>query len=89
MRALFLCLSILALGGCGASHPELDGPCQATCDCTQDHAPIKCPGEWTCNAQKTCEYVCRPSCEGAVYTCPDGTDCQNGICTERAVVACQ
>ncbi len=67
---------------CGRS--ELAGPCQSTCDCTRADAPLKCPGEWVCNAEKTCEYTCQPTCSlGGVYTCPSSEECNGSICSER------
>jgi hypothetical protein len=80
MRALIVVL--LALWGCG--NPALDGPCQATCDCSLTSAPLKCVGEWVCNANKTCEYQCKNTCEaGTVFTCRAEEECNGSFCSER------
>lgn len=82
-------VAVLALlsPGCGNS-AAMPTACEKTCDCTQTEAPVRCPGEWICNAQKTCEYKCQSACSGDVYTCPDGTDCNGTFCSERKVTPC-
>lgn len=87
--AVMFCAALaFGLFGCGPARPELGGPCQSTCECDRTDAPMRCAGEWTCNAEKTCEYVCRNACSGQVYTCPDGTDCNGTFCSERTVLQC-
>lgn len=83
-----LVLAVSVFSACDAN-PQLDGPCEQTCDCDRTDAPVRCPGEWTCNADKFCEYVCQNPCEGQVYTCPDGTDCNGSFCSERSVLQCE
>lgn len=81
-KALLLAAAILLAPACG--DPKLGGPCQASCDCKETHAPVRCPGEWVCNPQKTCEYSCKSPCgTGAPYTCRDGEECNGSICSER------
>lgn len=50
--------------GGGANPPStLAGPCQTTCDCDPTmNAPIRCPGQWECNADQRCEYSCGDDC---------------------------
>lgn len=82
MRSLLLLLC-LAAAGCGPT--TLAGPCQATCDCPVMNAPIRCPGEWVCNAQKRCEYQCQDACgSGLDAGCASGKSCNGAICSERA-----
>jgi hypothetical protein len=71
------------LVSCGPAN--LGGLCQKTCDCKPSAtAPLKCPGEWVCNAQSTCEYTCKNTCQiGGVYTCSSGDDCNGSICSSR------
>jgi len=62
----------------------LGGPCQKTCDCPNLGAPIRCPGEWGCNADKVCEYTCKGSCDPTgVYTCRGDEECVGTLCSER------
>jgi hypothetical protein len=82
MKRLLLTVAF-ALGAAACGDPRLDGPCNVTCDCKRTDAPVKCPGEWLCNPQKTCEYSCRPGCAGPVSTCPSDSDCNGSICSER------
>jgi hypothetical protein len=80
MRPVLLLL--LLSFSCGQS--TLGGPCQQTCDCPKLNAPVKCPGEWKCNSNKTCEYECKSTCEaGTVFTCRAEEDCNGSICSER------
>ena len=73
---------LAALMSCGPA--TLGGPCQTTCDCKLTTAPVKCPGEWVCNAQSTCEYTCKNTCQlGGVYTCSSNDDCNGSICSSR------
>ena len=75
-------------GGGGCCRPSTTaGPCQATCDCNNTlAAPIKCPGEWTCNAAKTCEYQCRETCGPSATDggCPGSQACNGTLCSERS-----
>lgn len=81
MKTLLAAAAALLLS-CGPA--TLGGPCQATCDCKEKNAPIRCPGEWVCNAAQTCEYTCKNTCEaGGVYTCSSGDDCNGSICSSR------
>ena len=82
MKRLLLSLSAVLFFSCGPA--TLAGPCKARCDCPQLNAPIKCPGEWACNAQLTCEYTCKNTCDlGGVYTCSSSDDCNGSICSSR------
>lgn len=84
MRALLVGLGLLFGSACNAT---LAGPCQSSCDCAQLNAPIRCPGEWGCNAQKTCEYTCKTTCgsgSGTDAGCPGTETCNGSICTTRA-----
>ncbi len=81
--ALVLLLDVFPgnCGGCGAS-PTIAGPCQTSCDCDPNMAaPIRCPGEWACNADRRCEYSCGEvcaddgGCSTAERTC-DGVICK-------------
>jgi len=56
--------------------------CSTPCDCTEKTAPVKCPGEWTCQ-QGTCAYACRSPCTELPYTCGAGQACNGSICSER------
>jgi hypothetical protein len=77
-RALVLIGFLLA--SCG--DPKLGGPCKSHCDCTATLAPIKCAGEWACNAQSTCEYSCKNPCGGGgVSTCPADETCNGQLCS--------
>lgn len=69
--------------GCGSSKPELDGACQSDCDCKRTDAPLRCPGEWLCNADRLCEYTCEDPCGGQVSTCPADTECNGTVCSAR------
>ena len=92
MRVLLLGAAVLLLdvfpGGCSCRPSTTAGPCMSTCDCNANmNAPIRCPGQWACNPQKTCEYSCFDTCTAdrgcatAGETCMDGAFC-------RAPVAC-
>lgn len=85
MRLVLAVASLcLVLWSCNAT---LGGPCQATCDCPALNAPIRCPGEWGCNAQKTCEYTCKTICgsgSGTDAGCAAGETCNGAICTARS-----
>jgi hypothetical protein len=61
------------------------GPCQTTCDCKDTTTPLSCTGggEWDCNESQTCEYSCKTSCTGQVYTCASDEKCNGTICSER------
>jgi hypothetical protein len=78
--ALFFSLAFLA---CGPT--SLGGPCNQRCDCPQNNAPVKCPGEWVCNTAKTCEYQCKAACDnsGGISTCPVDHECNGSICSTR------
>lgn len=70
---------LLALGGCGGLPP-----CKTACDCTSTTAPIKCPGEWGCNASSACEYTCKNTCDSSgVSTCSVDDECNGTICSAR------
>jgi len=64
------------------------GPCSTSCDCTQTAtAPLKCPGEWSCNTDKICEYTCRDVCGAASGTdagCATPLTCVGSTCSDRA-----
>jgi hypothetical protein len=81
----FLCsVLILLVTGTACGPANLGGPCNTTCDCKLTTAPVKCPGEWICNAQSTCEYTCKNTCQtGGVYTCSASDDCNGSICSSR------
>jgi len=83
IRTSLLLGFLLALSGCGAG-----APCQSACDCTATTAPIKCPGEWGCNASNTCEYSCKNLCDpNGVSTCRVDEECLGTFCSARK--ACQ
>jgi hypothetical protein len=83
--ALSLVLAVGWLSGCDSvDRPELGGPCAQTCDCAPtDTAPLRCPGEWVCNPERTCEYVCKTPCATLPYTCAADESCDGNICSER------
>jgi hypothetical protein len=82
LRVTGLLFAFSLLSACGPAN--LGGPCNTTCDCKLTTAPVKCPGEWICNAQSTCEYTCKNPCEtGGVYTCSASDDCNGSICSSR------
>ncbi|MCA2981462.1 MAG: hypothetical protein INH41_05280 [Myxococcaceae bacterium] len=82
MRTLFG-LALLVMLGCGPS--TLGGTCTATCDCPALAAPVRCPGEWTCNTARRCEYVCQDVCGSGVDAgCASPRVCRGSICSERA-----
>jgi hypothetical protein len=70
---------VVLLLGCGTSAV----PCQSTCDCTETSSDNHCVGEWVCNASKVCEYACKTTCSGTVFTCPANEDCNGTICSAR------
>lgn len=75
----FLICFLLALSGCGAGTP-----CKTACDCTATTAPIKCAGEWGCNASSTCEYTCKNACDNSgVSTCKVDDECNGTLCSAR------
>ena len=79
MRWFLLSGLLFACGG-----PTLGGPCSKSCDCTETTKPLSCAGEWVCNPGSTCEFTCKASCSGQVYTCPGVNDtCLGGICSDR------
>lgn len=39
-------------------------PCTGVCSCQGLNAPVRCPGQWQCNADKLCEYSCSEPCLG-------------------------
>lgn len=81
LGAIVLLLDVFP-GSCGGCAPATTaGPCQTICDCDATMAaPVRCPGEWACNAEKLCEYSCRDlctedgGCTDAAQTC-NGTVC--------------
>ncbi|MBM4380024.1 MAG: hypothetical protein FJ086_12125 [Deltaproteobacteria bacterium] len=75
LAAVLLLLS--ALSGC-----ESAVRCSTPCDCTEKTAPVKCPGEWTCQAG-TCAYECRSPCTELPYTCGANQSCNGSICSDR------
>ncbi|MDP3499772.1 MAG: hypothetical protein Q8S33_05545 [Myxococcales bacterium] len=83
MRTLLLLVCALAFG---CSPSTLAGPCSVTCDCPVMNAPIRCPGEWSCNAQKTCEYTCKDPCGSGSGDggCATGDVCNGSICSARS-----
>jgi hypothetical protein len=82
---LLMGCSVVALAFTACGPVNLAGSCNATCDCPNLNAPFRCGGEWVCNANKRCEYVC------PVEFCGPGTDagctsprvCRDSRCTER------
>lgn len=64
-------------------------PCANTCSCAGLNAPVKCAGQWQCNADKLCEYSCSGPCLGdggcelANETC-DGS----GLCRVMPLTMC-
>lgn len=90
LRFALLLIALCLTFGCGPTTGQPQ-PCQATCDCTGDGPDITpdCVGEWTCNANKVCEYTCAKNmCSGQVYTCPDETDCNGSFCSARKFAGC-
>lgn len=73
-----LAVAALLLVGCAPS--TLAGPCTSTCDCPQLNAPVRCPGRWECNAQKTCEYSCFETCEADGGCATAGKTCSDSFC---------
>ncbi len=83
---------LLLLSACNTD-PTLGGACAARCDCPQNNAPVKCPGEWQCNsdvssafghADHRCEYRCTQECDSTgISTCRAGEECANNRCTMR------
>jgi hypothetical protein len=83
MRLLFGSAVLFLLSACGPS--TLGGACSTTCDCPVLNAPIRCPGEWTCNASQRCEYVCRDVCgAGLDAGCASPLVCTGAICSARS-----
>ena len=75
-------LLVVLLAGCG--DPKLGGPCKGSCDCTSTVAPVKCTGEWVCNASSTCEYTCKSPCDSSgVSTCGADETCNGVLCSSR------
>ena len=86
MRALLVSLG-LVIAACGTS--TIGRPCTEAagtgCHCNTDPAPIKCPGDWICNAQKRCEYTCAPTCEDG--GCPTTQyTCSGSLCRSTAAL---
>lgn len=82
MRWLALA-GVFVLSACN-TNPLRGGACAAKCDCPQNNAPIKCPGEWQCNAEQRCEYRCTQTCEdGGISGCRADEECANNRCTMR------
>jgi len=84
----FAALVVLVVAGLGCSPTTLAGPCRTDCDCTLGTAPIKCPGEWFCNANFTCEYQCRDLCGASAVSdagCPTGQSCSGTLCSGRVL----
>jgi len=73
-------LIALALVSCAPS--TIGPPCTGVCSCANLNAPVKCPGQWQCNADKLCEYSCSEPCLGdggcalASETCTNSGFCQ-------------
>ena len=44
------------------------------------NAPIKCPGRWECDAQKTCQYSCLEPCEEDGGCVTAGKTCSDSFC---------
>ena len=87
MRALAVVFHLavaLLLGGGLTACGESAQSCETTCDCTQTDAPMRCPGEWVCNADKLCEYSCKGQCSEFPYTCRSEETCNGTFCSERA-----
>lgn len=75
-------------GGCGQPS-TIAGPCNSICDCSATmNAPIRCPGQWACNADKLCEYSCGDDCleDGG---CADGAKTCNGVICGTPRTSCQ
>ena len=85
--AALMLLDVFPGGGCACASPTLAGPCQSTCDCNASmNAPIKCPGSWACNAQKTCQYSCFESCQDDGGCVTAGKTCSDSFC--KSPVSC-
>ncbi len=81
LGAALLLLDVFPGGGCGCTPSTTAGPCQTTCDCDQTlTAPVRCAGRWDCNANKTCEYTCKDSCETDGGCRTAGEACTGAIC---------
>lgn len=81
LGAALLLLDVFPGNGCGCAPSTTAGPCQTTCDCSATmNAPIKCPGRWECNPQKTCQYSCFETCteDGGCVTA--GKTCLDSFC---------
>lgn len=75
--ALSLLLAAASLSACNGVQS-----CKTHCDCTDTHAPVKCPGEWAC-VEGACAYECRSPCTELPYTCGAGESCNGNICSVR------
>jgi hypothetical protein len=87
LGAALLLLDVFPGNGCGCAPSTTAGPCQSTCDCSATmNAPIKCPGRWECNPQKTCQYSCFETCmeDGGCATA--GKTCTDSFC--KTTVSC-
>lgn len=83
LGAMILLLDVFPGGGCGCTPSTLAGPCQTTCDCDANmNAPIRCPGRWECNPQKTCQYSCFETCTEDGGCATAGKTCSDSFCKE-------
>lgn len=80
---------LLALSACGPSVLNRACPNQSPgtgCNCISDPAPIKCPGDWICNAQQRCEYMCAAPCENGACADQANFTCSNSLCRSNAAL---
>lgn len=80
--AVLLLLDVFpgSCGGCGQPS-TIAGPCKTVCDCNANmNAPIRCPGQWDCNADKQCEYTCRDTCLDDGGCRIEGETCSGVVC---------
>ena len=81
LGAAILLLDVFPGGGCSCTPTStLGGPCQTSCDCKATTAPIKCPGQWACNAKLTCEYSCTDPCSADGGCATAGQTCVGDFC---------
>ena len=82
MKRLMAVVLLAMVCGCSPS-TNFGGTCETPCDCEQTYAPVRCIGEWICNAEKTCEYECKAPCVAPPYTCASDETCNGSFCSER------
>ena len=64
---------------CTPIEPEMEVLCGADSECANLNAPVKCPGQFTCN-EGACEYICDEDVEPEPpeSECIDDSDCGSG-----------